>query len=233
MIDEVTRWLTTSSVRPEPAPHQLAALRQAIAGARHEDLSRNDPAARTVAERQAAVLILIATDGQDGPGRPAATASIGPERSRRRGLLPRAELASAATPDPVETALREATEETGLDPAGVDPLALLPRLHIPPSRFDVIGVLAHWRTPSAVDAIDLAETARVMRVPVTTLADPANRLIVSTDFGWLGPAFLIAGAVVWGYTGETLAAVLRLGGWERPWTPATPVGLNQAWQLAS
>jgi hypothetical protein len=57
-----------------------------------------------------------------------------------------------------------------------------------------------------------------MRIPVSALADPANRLIVCTDFGWRGPAFLIAGAVVWGYTGETLAAVLRLGGWERPWT---------------
>jgi len=112
-------------------------------------------------------------------------------------------------------------------------LALLPRLHIPPSRFDVTGVLAHWRSPSVVNAIDPAETARVMRIPVSTLAHPANRLIVSTDFGWRGPAFLIAGAVVWGYTGETLAAVLRLGGWERPWTPTTPVGLNQAWQLAS
>jgi hypothetical protein len=134
---------------------------------------------------------------------------------------------------PVETALREATEETGLDPAGVEPLALLPRLHIPPSRFDVTGVLAHRRNPSAVTAIDRAETARVMRIPVSTLADPANRLILSTDFGWRGPAFLIPGAVVWGYTGETLAAVLRLGGWERPWTPTAPVGLNQAWQLAS
>jgi hypothetical protein len=84
-----------------------------------------------------------------------------------------------------------------------------------------------------VNAIDPAETARVMRIPMSTLADPADRLIVTTDSGWRGPAFLIAGAVVWGYTGETLAAVLRLGGWERAWTPTTPVSLDQAWQLAN
>ena len=232
MTDEVTRWLTTSSVRPDAVPHQLAALLQAIPGARQEELSRNDPAAHMVAERQAAVLILIATDCQDGPDvllqqRASGLNAHAGEVSYPGGARERGDAG------PVETALREATEETGLDPAGVDPLALLPRLHIPPSRFDVTGVLAHWRNPSPVDAIDPAETARVMRIRVSTLADPANRLIVSTDFGWRGPAFLIPGAVVWGYTGETLAAVLRLGRWERPWTPTTPVDLNQAWQLAS
>jgi 8-oxo-dGTP pyrophosphatase MutT (NUDIX family) len=44
---------------------------------------------------------------------------------------------------PPATAIREAAEETGVDPAGVEPLILLPRLHIRPSRFDVTGVLAH------------------------------------------------------------------------------------------
>jgi 8-oxo-dGTP pyrophosphatase MutT (NUDIX family) len=232
MTDEVTRWLTTSTVRAEAAPHQLAGLLQAIAGARHEDLSRNDPAADRVADRQAAVLILIATEGQDGPDvllqqRASGLNAHAGEVSYPGGAR------ECGDAGPVETALREATEETGLDPAGVDPLALLPRVHIPPSRFDVTGVLAHWREPCAVKAIDPAETARVMRIPVSTLADPANRLIVSTDFGWRGPAFLIAGAVVWGFTGETLAAVLRFGGWERPWIATTPVGLNRAWQLAS
>ena len=35
---------------------------------------------------------------------------------------------------PVATAIREAAEETGVNPATVEPLILLPRLHIPPSR---------------------------------------------------------------------------------------------------
>ena len=133
---------------------------------------------------------------------------------------------------PPATAIREAAEETGVDPAAVEPLILLPRLHIPPSRFDVTGVLAHWRTPSPVSAIDPGETNRVMRIPFTALADPDNRIMLSTRFGWHGPAFVLDGAVVWGYTGEILAALLRFGGWERPWVASNPVDLDQAWRRA-
>ena len=117
-----------------------------------------------------------------------------------------------------------------MDPAGVEPLIVLPRLHIPPSRFDVTGVLAHWRSPSPVSAIDPDETNRVMRVPFTALADPGNCIVLRTSFGWHGPAFVLDGAVVWrGDTpGEILAALLRLGGWERPWVASDPLDLDQA-----
>ena len=124
------------------------------------------------------------------------------------------------------------TRRPDLVPAGVEPLILLPRLHIRPSRFDVTGVLAHWRTPSPVSAIDPGETNRVMRVPFTALADPDKRIMLSTSFGWRGPAFVLEGAVVWGYTGEILAALLRLGGWERPWAASNPIDLDQAWRQA-
>jgi hypothetical protein len=63
---------------------------------------------------------------------------------------------------------------------------------------------------------DPGETERVMRIPFTALADPDNRIMLSTRFGWHGPAFVLDRAVVWGYTGEILAALLRLGSWERP-----------------
>ena len=83
----------------------------------------------------------------------------------------------------VATALREAEEETGLDPAGVVPLAVLPELYVPPSGFVVTPVLAHWARPSAVHAVDPAETATVVRVPLAQLADPANRLRVRHPLG--------------------------------------------------
>ncbi|MFV0082875.1 NUDIX domain-containing protein, partial [Staphylococcus aureus] len=38
---------------------------------------------------------------------------------------------------PITTALREAQEETGLDPAGVEPIATLDSIFVPPSRFNV------------------------------------------------------------------------------------------------
>jgi 8-oxo-dGTP pyrophosphatase MutT (NUDIX family) len=119
---------------------------------------------------------------------------------------------------PVATALREAAEETGLEPAGVDPLALLPELFIPPSGFLVTPVLAHWREPVAVAPVDKAETAMVVRVPVADLADPGNRIVVRHPSGWVSPAFEVAGLVVWGFTGAMVDALLRFGGWERPWS---------------
>jgi 8-oxo-dGTP pyrophosphatase MutT (NUDIX family) len=119
---------------------------------------------------------------------------------------------------PVDTALREAAEETGLNPAGVDPLVLFPEIFIPPSGYLVTPVLAHWREPVAVAAVDKAETASVVRVPVADLADPGNRIVVRHPSGWVGPAFEVAGMVVWGFTGALVDGLLRLGGWERPWS---------------
>ena len=65
-------------------------------------------------------------------------------------------------------------------------------------------------------------------MPFTVLADPGNRIMLSTSFGWHGPAFVVDGAVVWGYTGKILAALLRLAGWDRPWIVSSPVDLDQA-----
>ena len=131
---------------------------------------------------------------------------------------------------PVDTALREAAEETGLDRAGVDPLVLLPKLFLPPSQYLVTPVLAHWRQPVTVAAVDQAETASVVRVPVAELADPGNRIVVRHSSGWLGPAFEVAGLVVWGFTGGLVDGLLRLGGWERPWSSRRVRELDHALQ---
>ena len=50
---------------------------------------------------------------------------------------------------PVQAALREAEEETGLDPAGVEVFGELPELWLPPSNFAVTPVLGWWRHPDA------------------------------------------------------------------------------------
>jgi 8-oxo-dGTP pyrophosphatase MutT (NUDIX family) len=131
---------------------------------------------------------------------------------------------------PVATALREAAEEVGLDPAGVRPVALLPELFIPPSGFVVTPVLAHWWRPSAVSPVDPGETAAVARVPITDLADPANRFCVRHPSGWVGPAFALPAMLVWGFTGGLLAALLALAGWERPWDDTDVRDLDEAWR---
>ncbi len=128
----------------------------------------------------------------------------------------------------VEAALREAQEETGLDPAGVNPLAVLPELFLLPSEFLVIPVLAHWFRPVPVSPMDPGETAAVDRVPIAELSDPANRGRVRHPSGYVGPAFEVAGLVVWGFTAGLIDGLLRLGGWELPWDQERIISLPAA-----
>jgi 8-oxo-dGTP pyrophosphatase MutT (NUDIX family) len=123
---------------------------------------------------------------------------------------------------PVPAALREAAEETGVDPAGVRVLAELPELYIARSDFRVTPVLGWWHSPVPVSPGDPAEIAAVVRVPVADLADPANRVTVRAPSGHLGPAFRVAGLVIWGFTALLLDRLLALGGWERPWQRGEP-----------
>ncbi|HEX6522078.1 MAG TPA: CoA pyrophosphatase [Streptosporangiaceae bacterium] len=118
---------------------------------------------------------------------------------------------------PVAAALREAVEETGLDPAGVDVLGTLPELFISRTGFRVVPVLAWWRQPCAVAPVDAAEVAAVERIGVSELADPAARLMVRTPGGHKSPAFRVRGLLIWGFTAALVDRLLALGGWEKPW----------------
>lgn len=118
---------------------------------------------------------------------------------------------------PVAAALREAHEETGLDPAGVQVIHELPQLWLPPSNYVVTPVLAYWRAPSPVRAMDPAEVASVHRVPLADLIDPANRVKVRHPSGYVGDGFTVQGMLVWGFTAGLLDRIIALAGWERPW----------------
>lgn len=129
---------------------------------------------------------------------------------------------------PVGAALREASEEVGLDPRSVEVLGVLPALWLPPSGFVVHPVVAWWRAPHDVGVVDTDEVAAVVRVPLSELTDPARRYQVSHPSGFVGPAFEVAGLVVWGFTAGLVAGLLRLGGWERPWDPTRVESLDPA-----
>jgi 8-oxo-dGTP pyrophosphatase MutT (NUDIX family) len=131
-----------------------------------------------------------------------------------------------ATDDgPVAAALREAQEETGVDPTGVEVLAMLPELWLPPSGNIVTPVVAWWRVPSPVSAVDPAEVETVARVPIAELVDPANRLIVRHPMGHVTPAFRVANMLVWGFTAGVLSWLIVLAGWEREWDRSVVVPL--------
>ncbi len=126
--------------------------------------------------------------------------------------------ADPGDPDAVGTALREAEEETGVEPSGVVPLALLPELFVPPSGFVVTPVIAHWAAAGRRArgrprrdrrrGAGAAGRARRPRQPAAGCAIPS---------GFTGPAFTVAGLLVWGFTGGLLSALLDRGGWARSW----------------
>lgn len=121
---------------------------------------------------------------------------------------------------PVGAALREAREETGLDPHGVDVVGTLAGLPLPVSNHVVTPVLAWWARPSPVGVVDHGECAAVFRVPVSELVDPANRRLARVSRGgsaFDSPAFVVGGRVVWGFTGIVLDRVLAGLGWAGPW----------------
>jgi 8-oxo-dGTP pyrophosphatase MutT (NUDIX family) len=171
--------------------------------------------------RASAVLILFA---EERPGDPDVLLLQRAATMRNHAGQP-AFPGGAADPgeiDPVTTALREATEEVGLDPASVEIEGMLPPLWIPVSGFLVTPVLAWWRAPHPVAPVDPGEVASVARVRLADLADPANRMRVRHPSGWIGNAFRAEGMVIWGFTAGILSVLLDMGGWTRPWDMTAP-----------
>jgi 8-oxo-dGTP pyrophosphatase MutT (NUDIX family) len=110
----------------------------------------------------------------------------------------------------VATALREAEEEIGLDPLGVDVLGLFDDTPTTVTNFVITPVLGFARTPPALRP-DGREIERVIEVPLEHLLDPASfheelwerdGVVRSIAF------FRYGGDVVWGTTGRILRDVL-------------------------
>jgi 8-oxo-dGTP pyrophosphatase MutT (NUDIX family) len=117
----------------------------------------------------------------------------------------------------VGAALRESVEETGLEVAGVEVLSVLPEIFLAPSGYVVTPVLGWWADPSPVRSVDPREVARVARVRVDDLLDPANRFRVKHPSGYIGPGFRVEGLFVWGFTAGLLDRVLVEAGLGKPW----------------
>ena len=172
--------------------------------------------------RRSAVLVLFG-EGPDGPDLLYIQKNEGLRRHAGQPAFPGGKIEDGETP--VAAALREAAEETGLDPAGVDVLTVLPELFVYASQFRVIPVLAWWREPSAVRPADTGEIAAVARISVADLADPASRATLRYPNGRHGPAFRTGSMTIWGFTALLTDRLLALAGWERPWDATTVADL--------
>ncbi|WP_426563937.1 NUDIX hydrolase [Angustibacter sp. McL0619] len=192
----------------------LERLARVPQSAKPEDLSRFLPPEE--GGRPSAVLMLF---GVDDDGRPDVLLTQRADTMRSHPgqvSFPGGSL-DEVDDGPAACAIREAVEETGLDGDGVDVLGELPALYLPPSGFVVTPVLGWWRVQSPVSAVDPAEVARVVRVPLDELLDPDNRITTRHPSGFVGPAFTVRGLFVWGFTAGLLSRVLALAGLEVPW----------------
>lgn len=176
--------------------------------------------------RDAAVLILFG-EGPDGPDvllteRAATLNSHAGQPAFPGGRI------DPEDDGPVAAALREAWEEAGVEPSGVDVLCTLPDLYLSHSEHRVTPVAGWWREPSEIAPGHPGEVAMVARVPLGELVDPENRLMVRHPSGLrLGPAFHVRDMLVWGFTAALLTQVLDAGGWDRPWDTSRVEDLPQ------
>ena len=200
----------TEASRGEDVPGWLAALAPKVAGMPVPPALQPEAAGRP-----AAVLILFGP-GADGPDLLLVQRSPGLRRHAGQPAFPGGAI-DESDRGPVQAALREAAEEARVDPSGVQVLAVLPEMFIWRSGFTVTPVLAWWRRSAPVGPGDPAEVSAVARVAVADLADPAHRLSIRLPSGAAGPAFRVAGMLVWGFTAMLVDRLLALGGWEVPW----------------
>lgn len=251
--DGNSRASASESLRPQVRPPWLASLVDNVQRVPHayrrrvpREMLTALEGARSQAEaaragRDAAVLVLFSGPDVDHP------VGLVPEAADllltvRAGSL-RHHAGQAAFPGgaadpgdlgPVDTALREAREETGIDPTRLHPLATLERMFIPPSGFHVVPVLAYSADPGPVAVVNRAETAIVARVPVRAFVNPDNRLMVYRDAGtrrFAGPAFMLNQMLVWGFTGQVISAMLDVAGWATPWDNTRVLELDEAMDL--
>lgn len=211
-------------VAPAELPDWYIPIVEGVLGASQEELVRFQapPEAKV---RHSAVLVLFA-DGSD-------RGDAGPDvLIIERAADMRSHAGQPAFPGgahdqvddgPIATALREAQEETGLEPSGVTPVAMLPQMWLPPSGFVVTPVLGWWHQPSPVEAADPAEVAAVHRVAIADLVNPQNRVKVSHPSGYVGAGFEVDGMLVWGFTGLLLDRLLSLAQWQQPWEESARV----------
>ncbi|WP_377640155.1 NUDIX hydrolase [Oryzobacter terrae] len=198
---------------PVAAPPWLTALAARTDVGEHEWFAAHAP--DTVPTKRSAVLIVFGPDPEGGED------VVLTERAHTLRAHPGQVSFPGGRIDPeddgpVAAALREAEEEVGLDPSGVDVLAALPDLYLTPTSNAVTPVLAWWPTPGEVRVVDRAEVEAVDRVPVAALLDPAHRF--TAVFGpYRGPAFEVDGLFVWGFTAMLLSSVLDLAGLTREW----------------
>jgi len=107
----------------------------------------------------------------------------------------------------VQTALREANEEIGVDPLDVEVLGTLSDFFVMPSNFTVTPVVGFYRGQSRFKP-DPLEVAKILNGSIKELikndAIQVKEILAAGMFKMNAPHFMIDGQVVWGATAMML-----------------------------
>jgi 8-oxo-dGTP pyrophosphatase MutT (NUDIX family) len=113
----------------------------------------------------------------------------------------------------IETALREAKEEIGIDPGQVKPIGRITTLYIPPSNFLVTPVVGYTDvTPEFTPEPE--EVDHILQVSLEDLLDERNmqekEITIIDGLVITAPCFYIDGNIIWGATAMILSELLEL-----------------------
>ena len=142
---------------------------------------------------QGELYTLLTVRLQTLPDHPGQVAFPGGARDERESVL--------------QTALREAQEEVGVDPSQVEPLGRLTHLYVPSSRF-CVQVVVGYTSQRPVWRPNQDEIAELLEVPLSLFFDPANwceETVVVNGARRRIPYFRIGSHRVWGATAMALA----------------------------
>lgn len=216
--------MSVPGATPTPVPSSLALLRSHLAasGASGRPVPLGPPVASPGRQSRAAVLALFWHDGghaADGDLSRLSVVAIEKTSHLRRHAGQVAFPGGRIEPgeSPVQAALREASEEVGVNPADVTVLGELPPASVQASGFDVHTVVGWWGAPVPLRPVDTGEVAAVHQIRVADLVAPENRASWVMPSGHTGPVFLIDDLFVWGLTGYLLDRLINEAGWARPW----------------
>ncbi|HJB10571.1 MAG TPA: CoA pyrophosphatase [Candidatus Brachybacterium merdavium] len=181
-----------------------------------DTLVRRDPDPRLPAEpdetvRRSAVLVLVAGSGLDDAQLVLEERGHALRSQPGQFSLPGGK-ADPTDRDAVHTAMREAHEETGLDPGDVSVLGSFAEIPMPWRAQRVTPVLAWAPHRPQLRVQDPIEVERLVWAPLTgagSLTDPRRRMRGILHGQPVGPVFdLPEGALVWGFTAMIVEQVL-------------------------